>query len=182
MKLPVHSLPRKAYRSDLSDIQWKRIKRLLPKPKRMGRPRSDDREVINGILYVLNTGCRWEDMPHDIAASYSNLPSSFAGLPTASRVAKNLGRLNERSGSQGTPQPQECLSRCERGEDKKGAKSHVGFSGKHRINGLKRHLVIDANGNPLNFTLSKANRNDQINLLETIDGIKIGKRRRRPKR
>lgn len=50
------------------------------------------------------------------------------------------------------------------------------------MNGLKRHLVIDANGNPLNFTLSKANRNDQVNLLETIDGIKIGKRRRRPKR
>jgi DDE family transposase len=43
-------------------------------------------------------------------------------------------------------------------------------------------LVIDANGNPLNFTLSKANRHDQVNVLETIDGIKIGKRRRRPKR
>lgn len=42
--------------------------------------------------------------------------------------------------------------------------------------------MIDANGNPLNFSLSKANRNDQVNLLETIDGIKIGKRRRRPKR
>ena len=28
---------------------------------------------------------------------------------------------------------------------------------KHRLNGLKHHLVIDANGNPLNFTLSKAN-------------------------
>ena len=70
MELPVHSLPRKAYRSDLSDAQWKRIKRLLPKPKRFGRPRSNDREVINGILYVLNTGCRWEDMPHDIDASY----------------------------------------------------------------------------------------------------------------
>lgn len=70
MELPVHSLPRKAYRSDLSDTQWNRIKRLLPKPKRLGRPRSDDREVINGILYVLNTGCRWEDMPHDIAAAH----------------------------------------------------------------------------------------------------------------
>lgn len=58
----------------------------------------------------------------------------------------------------------------------------MGFSGKHRINGLQRHLVIDANGNPLHFTLSKANRHDQINLLATIDGIKIGKRRRRPKR
>jgi transposase len=70
MELPVHSLPRKAYRSDLSDAQWKRIKRLLPKSKRFGRTRSNDREVINGILYVLNTGCRWEDMPHDIDASY----------------------------------------------------------------------------------------------------------------
>lgn len=34
----------------------------------------------------------------------------------------------------------------------------------------------------MNFTLSKANRHDQIQLLETIDGIKVGKRRRRPKR
>src|SRR2546425_7265453 len=65
---------------------------------------------------------------------------------------------------------------------KKGAKDQVGYSGKHRICGLKRHLVVDAHGNPLTFTLSKANWNDQRKLLETIDGIKIGKRRRRPKR
>lgn len=70
MGLPQHSLPRKAYRSDVSDAQWKRIKRLLPKAKARGRPRADDREIINGILYVLSTGCRWEDLPHDIAASY----------------------------------------------------------------------------------------------------------------
>lgn len=62
-------LERKPYRSDLSDAQWHRIKRLLPKAASTGRPRSDDREVINGILYVMWTGCRWEDMPHDIAAS-----------------------------------------------------------------------------------------------------------------
>ena len=43
-------------------------------------------------------------------------------------------------------------------------------------------MVIDGNGNPLNFTLSKANWHDQRKILETIDGIKIGKRRRRPKR
>lgn len=47
---------------------------------------------------------------------------------------------------------------------------------------MKRHLVIDANGHPLNFTLGKANRNDITQLLATIDGIRIGKRRRRPKR
>jgi transposase len=61
--------PRKPYRSDLTDAQWQRIKRLLPKAKITGRPRCDEREVINGILYVLWTGCRWEDLPHDIGAS-----------------------------------------------------------------------------------------------------------------
>jgi transposase len=43
-------------------------------------------------------------------------------------------------------------------------------------------LVVEAHGHPLNCTLSKANRNDQVKVLDTIDGIKIGKRRRRPKR
>jgi transposase len=61
---------RKAYRCDLTDAQWKRIKPLLPKPKWTGRTPVDDREVINGILYVLATGCPWEYLPHDINASY----------------------------------------------------------------------------------------------------------------
>lgn len=63
-------LPRKTYPSDLSQVQWQRVKRLLPKSAHTGRPRVNDREVINGILYVLSTGCRWEDLPHDIDASY----------------------------------------------------------------------------------------------------------------
>ena len=50
------------------------------------------------------------------------------------------------------------------------------------MKGLKRHLVVDAHGHPLSFSLSKANRNDVIQLLETVDSIRIGKRRRRPKR
>lgn len=62
---------RKSYPSDLTDQQWKRIKPLLPKPAKTGRPREDDQEVINGILYVLSTGCRWKDMPHDIDTSPS---------------------------------------------------------------------------------------------------------------
>ena len=34
------------------------------------RRKVDDREVLNGILYVLVTGCGWEYLPHDIRASY----------------------------------------------------------------------------------------------------------------
>jgi transposase len=63
-------IQRKPYQSDLTDAQWNRIKHLLPKPRLRGRNRVDDREVINGILYVLATGCPWEYLPHDIGASY----------------------------------------------------------------------------------------------------------------
>ena len=62
---------RKRYNSDLTDSQWQRIALLLPKPKKTGRPRRDERETINGILYILSTGCRWKDLPHDIRSSPS---------------------------------------------------------------------------------------------------------------
>lgn len=49
--------------SDLRDDEWALIQPLLPPPARTGRPRADDRKTTNGILYVLKTGCRWEDLP-----------------------------------------------------------------------------------------------------------------------
>lgn len=61
---------RKPYPSDLTDAQWKFIVPLLPPPAATGRPRADEREIINGILYVLTTGCSWEYLPHDIAATW----------------------------------------------------------------------------------------------------------------
>jgi transposase len=48
---------------ELSDFEWEVIKPLPPPMSRVGRPRADDRRIINGILYVLTTGCRWMDMP-----------------------------------------------------------------------------------------------------------------------
>jgi transposase len=48
---------------ELSDIQWNMIQKHIPKPAKTGRPRSDDKMTINGIIYVLITGCRWSEMP-----------------------------------------------------------------------------------------------------------------------
>jgi len=48
---------------ELSDKQWKMIQEHLPKPASTGRPRAEDRTTINGIIYVLTTGCRWEEIP-----------------------------------------------------------------------------------------------------------------------
>lgn len=49
--------------SDLTDKEWEVLKPLLPPQARRGRPRNNDRQTVNGILYVLSTGCRWEDLP-----------------------------------------------------------------------------------------------------------------------
>ena len=51
-------------RGDLSDIQWGKLKTLLPpqKPK-TGRPALDHRQIINGILWILRTGAPWRDLP-----------------------------------------------------------------------------------------------------------------------
>lgn len=52
---------------DLKDEQWAIVKPLLPKPVSRedgrGRPRVNDREILNGILWILRTGARWQDLP-----------------------------------------------------------------------------------------------------------------------
>ncbi len=46
----------------LSDEQWKKIEPLLPKLRSRGRPWQDNRQVLEGILWVLKTGARWRDL------------------------------------------------------------------------------------------------------------------------
>ena len=50
---------------ELTDTQWKPIAPLLPPPKRRGRRRADDRRTLNGILWVLRSGARWQDLPRE---------------------------------------------------------------------------------------------------------------------
>ncbi len=47
----------------ISDGGWEIIRPFLTPRFSVGWPRADDRVVLNGILYVLTTGCRWMDMP-----------------------------------------------------------------------------------------------------------------------
>jgi transposase len=57
---------RRPYATDLTDQQWQEIEPLIPPPKSGGRDRTTDmREVLNGINYVLRTGCQWHLLPHD---------------------------------------------------------------------------------------------------------------------
>ena len=48
---------------ELTDDQWKLLVPSIPLHAYTGRPRADDKSCINGMLYVLMSGCRWMDMP-----------------------------------------------------------------------------------------------------------------------
>lgn len=62
---------RKPYPSDLTNKQFRLIEPFIKKRKRRtGRPSAKMSEVMNGMLYVLSTGCRWRDLPHDYGVSY----------------------------------------------------------------------------------------------------------------
>src|SRR5215471_4270368 len=52
----------------LTDRQWDFICHHLPPAARTGRPRADDRRTIEAIVYVLVTGCRWQDLPREYGA------------------------------------------------------------------------------------------------------------------
>ena len=55
------------YPSDLTDQEWSLTEREIPRAKRGGNKRTVDvREVMNGLMYVLSTGCQWRAIPKDL--------------------------------------------------------------------------------------------------------------------
>jgi transposase len=55
------------YPSDLTNAEWALIAPLIPPAKRGGRKREvDEREIVDGIMYVLGTGCQWRAIPKDL--------------------------------------------------------------------------------------------------------------------
>lgn len=55
------------YPSDLTDEEWAHVAPLIPPAKRGGNKRTVDlREIVNGLLYVLSTGCQWRAIPKDL--------------------------------------------------------------------------------------------------------------------
>lgn len=54
----------KHYPSDLSDFQWDLLKDEIPPAKHGGRPRkSNIREILNAIFFIMRTGCQWDSLP-----------------------------------------------------------------------------------------------------------------------
>jgi hypothetical protein len=60
---------RKAYPSDLTDAEWEILEPLIPAISAEAvNVTHERREIVNGILYVLRSGCPWRLLPHDLPA------------------------------------------------------------------------------------------------------------------
>jgi transposase len=64
---PKYARDKLRYPSAVTDAEWEHIAPLIPPAKRGGRKRSVDlREIVNGLMYVLSTGCQWRYVPKDL--------------------------------------------------------------------------------------------------------------------
>ena len=55
------------YTHDLTDEEWTQVEPLMPPAKRGGNKRTVDiREIVNGLMYILGSGCQWRDIPKDL--------------------------------------------------------------------------------------------------------------------
>jgi len=55
------------YPSDVTDEEWALIAPLIPPAKRGGNKRTViEREIVNGLMYILSTGCQWASLPKDL--------------------------------------------------------------------------------------------------------------------
>ena len=81
--------PRQAALSDdLTDEEWAHIEPLIPPAKRGGgKRRVNMREVVNGVMYVLSTGCQWRALPKDLPPEAPCTITSACGAGTARSIA-----------------------------------------------------------------------------------------------
>ena len=95
------------YPSDLTDEEWGFIKPLIPPAKRGGNKRTViEREIVNGLMYILSTGCQWAFIPKDLPPR-STLNDYFQRWDydgTLDRIHATLYmKCREQAGREGSP-------------------------------------------------------------------------------
>jgi len=85
------------YPSDLTDEEWALVKPVIPRAKRGGNKRTVDvREVVNGLMYVLSTGCQWHAMPKDLPLCREQADREVS--PTAAIIDSQSVKSAEKGG------------------------------------------------------------------------------------
>ena len=156
---------RKPYPSDLTDAQFARIAPHLPAPKKTGRKSTvSRREIVNAILYKVKTGCQWQALPHDLP-HYKTVYTYFIWWTLDGTLEAILTALREavrtQSGREATPSAAIIDSQSVKTTAYGGEESTIGVDGHKRVNGRKRHILVDVLGLLLAVVVTAANLPDR---------------------
>jgi transposase len=167
------------YPSDLTDEEWMVIEPLIPPARRGGRKRTADmRAMMNGLMYILTTGCQWRAIPADLprrSTVFSYL-SLWRWDGTLDRMHHALYILcREKEGKEEEPTAcvidSQSVKSAEKGGD---AIDPHGFDAGKLIKGKKRHILVDSTGLLLVAMVHSAGIQDRdggLLLMATLCGM-----------
>lgn len=160
------------YTSNMTDAEWRLLQCLLPRPSRLGRPRTTDlRRVVEAILYILSSGCQWRALPQEFPP-YSTVQGYFYAWRDNGRwqrIVNVLVRRARRKLGRGSSPTAAVI------DSQSAPTGHAGgprgYDAGKRIHGRKRHIVTDTNGLLLAAHVHPANVQDchgAVPLLERL--------------
>jgi len=150
------------YTTDLTDPEWNLISYCFPKPAPTGRRRKYSyREILNAIFYLLRTGCQWRNLPKDLPPWQSTYGYfrcwTNAGLIERihTHLREHIRLLNER---QRQPTAAVLDSQSVKSSETSGER---GYDAGKKVNGRKRHILVDTLGLLLLVMVLPANVQDR---------------------
>src|SRR5947209_17353767 len=139
------------YPSDLTDEEWALIVPSIPPAKRGGNKRTVDvRSVVNGVMYILSTGCQWAQLPKDLPprSTVNDYFKRWEHDGTLTRIHHAALREVPGDGRPAGEPDRRHHRQPKRQERRKGGRSidPAGFDAGKKIKGKKRNLLVDTQG------------------------------------
>ena len=176
---PLYDRSKLRYPSDVTDDEWNLIAPEIPPAKPDGNKRGVDvREVVNGAMYILSTGCQWRAIPKDLPprSTIHDYLVRWDEDGTLDRIHHTLYvKCRELVEREASPTAAIIDSQSVKSAEKGGASIDPhGYDAGKKIKGKKRHLLVDTQGLVLLALVHSAGIQDRdggVLLMSTMFGL-----------